>query len=158
MKQIILFRHAKTEERSLLGSDFKRDLKDKGKEDAKKVSKFFDSRLRHPEIVLCSTANRTSQTFEIFKKTTGYEGETLYMEELYHSSSSGILDIIQQHIPTHDRIMVVGHNMGISQLAGLLCKNGCEELPTSGIAVIEFLDKVEPYEGELKTFITPKTI
>ncbi len=158
MKQIILFRHSKTEERSLMGSDFKRDLKERGREDAKKVSLYLVDKERLPDLVLCSTANRTRQTCEIFTKTTGYDGELSYIEELYHASATGLLDIIQEHVAENERVMLVGHNMGISQLANLLCKDGCEELPTSGIAIIDFKNKIEPHHGDLKTFITPKTI
>ena len=158
MKRLYVFRHAKTEEAGLFGSDFKRNLKERGQEDARKISRHLLENKHIPGIILCSTANRTMQTCEIFVKESGYKGELKHLENLYHASASGILDIIAEHAEDYDRIMVIGHNMGISQLANTLCKSGCEELPTSGVAIIDFRDIIEPYLGELKALITPKNI
>jgi phosphohistidine phosphatase len=158
MKQLFLFRHAKTEEVGLLGSDFKRNLKEKGREDAKKISQYLDQREAHPQLILCSTANRTMQTCEIYLDNVGFEGEVKYLEGLYHASASSILDTINEHIAAYDRVMVIGHNMGISQLADMLCNGGCEELPTAGVVVIRFDEVIEPYIGELKAYITPKNL
>jgi len=158
MKQIIFMRHAKTEERSLMGADFERNLKERGKEDAKKISLFLQKRAYLPEIILCSPANRTRQTCDLFLKTTHYKGEVKYLENLYHSEASGILEMIKEYSDEHQSIMMIGHNMGISQLANVLCKEGCEELPTAGIVVIEFDSTIELYTGVLKLYMTPKAI
>jgi phosphohistidine phosphatase len=158
MIQLFLFRHAKTEEAGLLGLDFKRNLKERGKSDAKKISQYLDEHHKHPQLVLCSTANRTMQTCEIYLQTVDFQGEVVHLENLYHASSSGILDIIKEHQGSHERIMVIGHNMGISQLANMLCTSGCEELPTAGVAIIQFESDIEPYAGKLEAYITPKDI
>jgi phosphohistidine phosphatase len=156
MKQLILFRHAKTEENSSSGEDFDRNLLDRGKEDAKKIGLFFKAHHDLPLLVLCSNANRTVQTFTIFGEVTDFETSPAYLQSLYHASPSQILDVISDHGEECSRIMVVGHNMGISQLADILCERGCEELPTAGMAIIEFKEKIELYKGKLKAFITPK--
>ncbi len=158
MKQLFLFRHAKTEERSLTGTDFARNLMERGKDDAKKVSHYLQKQGNLPELVLYSSANRTTQTFDIFYGTTTFGGEVIKLEELYHASASTILDTIEKYSRDYKNMMVIGHNMGISQLANMLCKDGCEELPTAGIAIIEFKENIQSAKGTLKAFITPKTI
>lgn len=158
MKQLILFRHAKTEEASNSGKDFDRNLLDTGIHAAEKISEYFKLNETMPGIILCSKANRTMQTCEIFKNQAGYYGEIVYLNELYHASSSAILDIATERGKGHDIVMVIGHNMGISQLAALLCENSCEELPTAGMALINFKGEPEPYAGQLKSFLSPKAI
>lgn len=158
MKQLILFRHAKTEEKSDSGEDFDRNLLDRGQADAKKMAMFFKQQHDMPALVLCSSATRTVQTFNIFNEVTAFDGSALYLPSLYHASPGQILDVISEHNQDSGPVMVIGHNMGISQLAGILCERGCEELPTAGMAIIEFKEKIELYKGELKAFITPKHI
>jgi phosphohistidine phosphatase len=158
MKQLIIFRHAKTEEKSSSGADFDRNLKEKGREDAKKMGLYFPQHFGQPELILCSTANRAMQTSAIYRESSQFKGKLLELPGLYHASASELLDIVLPYTQMYNHIMLIGHNMGISQLANMLSASGCEELPTAGIAVLDFENGIEPYKGQLKAFITPKTI
>lgn len=157
MKTLILLRHAKTEPQSLLKSDFNRNLIDKGKSDIVKVALKFTQFNIEPDLILCSSANRTNQTLELFKMATNVKAEVIITETLYHASASEILDVISKY-PQYSNILVIGHNFGISVLANTLSSNGSEEMPTSGMHILEFDHTIEPYKGNLIHSIRPKNL
>jgi phosphohistidine phosphatase SixA len=82
----------------------------------------------------------------------------VYLDELYHASASQILDIIQRYAPKHRFIAVVGHNMGLSELANLLSIKGCPELPTTGYALFELENGFELHKGNLYEILNPKSL
>ncbi|MEZ4805162.1 MAG: histidine phosphatase family protein [Bacteroidia bacterium] len=158
MKTLILLRHGKSEDPSLLKSDFKRGLKQKGIDDIEKVCHHFKALGYSPDKVLCSTARRTRETFDEFSKHYPSSIPVEYIDNLYHASASKILEYINKNIYTLDCLMVVGHNFGISKLAEYLCIGGCEDLSTSGMVIIQFDDLIEPGLGTKLHYIKPKLI
>lgn len=158
MKRIYLLRHAKTEPIGLLNSDFSRNLIEKGWEDIEKVSQYFQNKYQNPDLIIHSNANRTTQTATQFSKNIGFKGPLKSNEDLFHATSSEILDIIQSEINHFNNIMIVGHNFGISHLALSLSSSGCEELSTCGMAIIDFNNNIELYQGVLVEYIKPKLI
>jgi len=158
MSELILLRHAKAEEHSLMRPDFKRHLRERGREDSRNMAAHLRKLNIMPDMILCSTANRTRETLEIFINVLDYQGKVEYLESIYHASAPQLLDIVTPYVKNSSRLMLVGHNMGISNMADRLCKQGCQELPTCGIAIVGFSRQIEPYQCELKMYLTPKTI
>ncbi len=155
MKTLILVRHAKTEPQSFFKPDFDRNLIDKGKSDIVKVALKLSQLNIKPDVILCSSANRTKQTLELLLKTLDVKTEVVETEKLYHASASEILDVLNNY-NQYSSIMVIGHNFGISILANLLSNTGAEEMPTSGIHILEFENTIEPYIGKLVHSVRPK--
>lgn len=158
MSELILLRHAKAEEHSLMRPDFKRHLRERGRDDSRNMAAYLRKLNIIPDMVLCSTANRTRETWEIFAEILDYNGKVEYLESIYHASAPQLYDVMAPYLKKSSRLMLVGHNMGISQLADRLCKEGCQELPTCGIAIVGYNGELEPYRSELKMYLTPKTI
>lgn len=158
MKTLILLRHAKSEDPSLLKNDFKRNLKNRGINDIHLIAQEFAKLNLIPSIVLCSSANRTKETLAEFQSEIKSDYNVSYLEDLYHATASTILEIIQRNESVGDTIMVVGHNFGISVLANYLGTEACEELPTSGLVVFQFSNSIKAGEGKRKYFLTPKSI
>ncbi|MCC6817523.1 MAG: histidine phosphatase family protein [Bacteroidia bacterium] len=158
MKTLFLLRHSKTEPQSLIKSDFNRKLIERGHLDIKKVAQKFNELNMMPDLILCSTAVRARETLTGFVEETGKQYQIEFLDGLYHASASEILDIIHSYQHAHDAIMVVGHNFGISNLANWLSLNGAEELPTSGMHILEFETSLEPTTGKLIHFLKPKAI
>jgi phosphohistidine phosphatase len=158
MKTLILLRHAKSEDPSLLKSDFKRNLKKRGINDIHLIAQEFAKLNFIPNIVLCSTANRTKETLAEFQSEIKSNFKVTFLEDLYHATASTILEIIQNNEDQGDTIMLVGHNFGISVLANYLGTEACEELPTSGLVVFQFENTIKAGEGKRKYFLTPKSI
>ncbi|HEY1047432.1 MAG TPA: hypothetical protein VGF79_13380 [Bacteroidia bacterium] len=158
MKTIVLMRHAKSEPSAFLKSDFERKIIERGISDVKKISTYFLSKYEMPQLVLSSSAMRTKQTIQLFLETTDIKRIPEYIEGLYHAQASKMLDIINEKIVGYDSAMIVGHNFGISQLANILSSSGAEEMSTSSICILEFKDRIMPYEGKLIEYIKPKLI
>lgn len=158
MKTIVLMRHAKSEPSAFLKSDFERKIIDKGISDVKKVCDYFLSKYEMPQLILSSSAVRTKQTTELFLKTSLVNRVPNYIEELYHAQASKMLDVINESFTGYDSLMLVGHNFGISQLANILSSTGAEEMSTASICILQFKDRIMPYEGKLIEYIKPKLI
>jgi phosphohistidine phosphatase len=158
MKTLILLRHAKSEDPSLLKKDFNRNLKQRGINDIHSVANAFLHFNLYPTLVLCSSANRTRETISEFQKAINSQYKVNYLDDLYHASASNILEIIQNNESTADVIMVLGHNFGISELAFYLGEDACNELPTSGMVIFQFSDHIKAGGGKCLHYITPKTI
>jgi phosphohistidine phosphatase len=158
MTKLVLIRHSKSEELNLYKSDFERNLSEKGLLDIQKVKKHYFSEKPFPDLILSSSANRTKQTTELFFDFMDVVPNIVYLDQLYHASASEILDIINRYATNYNFIAVVGHNMGLSELANLLSKKGCSELPTTGYALLEFENGVELHQGNLCEMLSPKSL
>lgn len=158
MKTLILLRHAKSEDPNLAATDFKRHLKNKGKLDILQVAEKSIRAEYLPDLILCSTANRTRETLELYASVLKSKPDIHYIDALYHASASEILDLVIDRAEKADTIMVVGHNMGLSVLASQLSDSGCPELPTSGMAIFKFEAAPEPGLGKLLNFYSPKSL
>ena len=82
-KTIFLVRHAKSCWNNEF-PDFERPIKKRGVYDANLVSEHLINKNINPDIILCSSANRTKLTAEIFIKNLALANVNIeYLEELY---------------------------------------------------------------------------
>ena len=116
MKKIHLLRHAKTEQNSKSGRDFDRELRAKGIQQAKILGERLGNQIKGVTVI-CSSAKRTKQTFELIKGHISFE-KINYLDNLYLASSDDIENIIVRQQNTDDEILIIGHNFGISNFAG----------------------------------------
>lgn len=156
MKRLFLLRHAKTEPGDWSKPDFERNLIEKGVTGIRKVADYFTEKYSLPELILCSTANRTRQTLELFKMKFEWTPDIMFLDELYHASASDIFQIISQY--SADQIMIIGHNFGISDLANELSDTPIESMSTSSIVIIDFENTIEWRKGKIKEIIKPKQL
>jgi phosphohistidine phosphatase len=140
-RSLVLLRHAKAEHPHGGGTDLDRRLTARGHADAAAAGAWLLNRSLVPELVLCSPARRTRQTWHAVATALGADARavtTLYEPLLYHASGSReLLDLI---IPTPadvSVVLVIGHNPLISMLSELLdpASGPAGGLRTSGIAV-----------------------
>jgi phosphohistidine phosphatase len=144
-RTLVLLRHAKTEtpgERP----DAERRLTPVGESDADAAGAWLaDQRLR-PDLVLCSPATRTRQTWQgvSIALTQAQPGagspEVLYDRRLYEGGRTEMLDLLRA-VPEHVRtVLVIGHNPTVSEMSVLLVPDdeydgNAVGLPTAGMAV-----------------------
>ena len=173
MRRLMLLRHAKTETDAPSGRDRDRRLDDRGRSDAADVGTWM-ARHRHvPDLVLVSTAVRAQQTWTIVTAAMKAIQQPLVADlpELYGAGPSQLLQIIHAVSSENpQRLLVVGHNPSLHELALGLIGGGDaagrkvlgENLPTSGLAVIDFpiLDwnDVSFKGGRLELFVSPKLL
>jgi phosphohistidine phosphatase len=177
MRRLMLLRHAKTEADAPSGKDQDRRLDDRGRSDAAEIGAWMVRQHHVPDLVLVSTAVRAQQTWQVASSAMQATSSTVLqlpaadLPQLYGAGPSQLLQIIRAAAAENpQRLLVVGHNPGLHELALGLIGSGdaagrkvlAENLPTSGIAVIDFpirrWDDVSPGGGRLELFASPKLL
>jgi phosphohistidine phosphatase len=155
VKNLTLFRHAKTERESESGSDFDRRLNKRGRGDSARMGKEIRALGLDFDLVLCSPASRASETAELARLSPRYD------ERIYDASVGQLLDIARDVDSSVGRLMMVGHNPGFEQLASMLIGTPVD-MPTGSLVEIEFpvknWKKVERGSGKLVRFVKPKEL
>jgi len=176
MRRLMLLRHAKTEIDAPSGRDQDRRLDDRGRKDAAAIGGWIGRHPPFPDLVLVSHAIRAHQTWEIAweaMKDLAPEPQVELMPELYGADAAELLHIIRTASETDPhRLLLVGHNPGMHELALALALTGsgdasgrkalADNLPTSGLAVFDFdtddWTDVAFRRGRLVGFVSPKLL
>jgi phosphohistidine phosphatase len=138
MKVLYLIRHAKSSWSDAGLDDFDRPLNERGKRDAPFMAQVMRSRGDMPELLLSSTAKRAKQTAAAFYEVFSGEDPDLELEgRLYLASVGDLLRIINDVEDRYDKIAIIGHNPGISQLVSYLSQEELE-MPTTSVVRIDF--------------------
>ena len=174
MRRLMLLRHAKTENEAPSGRDEDRRLDNRGHRDAAEIGSWIGHHPPFPDLVLVSHAMRALQTWQIAweaMKELVSEPEVELVPELYGADVSQLLETIRDaSLADPKRLMLVGHNPGMHELALALAGGGdragrkalTDNLPTSGLAIFDFdLDDwadVAFRRGRLAAFVSPKLL
>jgi phosphohistidine phosphatase len=144
-RTLVLLRHAKAETPGDL-PDFDRKLTTRGETDADAAGAWLADERIHPDLVLCSPAARTRQTWQGVSialaqaQPGGGSPEVRYEKDLYAGGRTEVFDLVRTVPETIRTILLVGHNPTVSEVSLLLIPDdqwdGQQvELRTSGIAV-----------------------
>ena len=167
MLTLMLLRHAKAEPGRPTIADHDRCLASRGREDATRLGAFVDSQGLLPNLVLCSTARRTRETWELAQAAMSKPVETQFEAGIYEASTARLLGIIRRAPVSAKRLMLIGHNPGFEELAADLIRDGepgalariDQKYPTSGLAVLTFSQKqwaqITPRSAHLSSFTAP---
>lgn len=110
-------RHAEAEPWSPLGNDFSRALSAAGNQHASRVSSWAFDSLAPPDTILCSPARRTRETLAPFlARWPRPPGSTDYVEAIYNASLDLLLNLVDDAFSYSERLMLVGHNPGVTSL------------------------------------------
>lgn len=119
-KYLYLLRHAEATNAS---DDKARALTEQGHIDAEALGRYMKSAEIVPDLVLCSSANRTKQTLAGIQKSL----EGLAVKELdilYSGTAEDYMHLLNDMDGTFQKILIVGHNPSIYALAHGLSKEG----------------------------------
>jgi phosphohistidine phosphatase len=174
MRRLMLLRHAKTENDAPTGRDQDRRLDNRGRHDAAEIGGWIGRHPPFPDLVLVSHAVRAHQTWEIAweaMKESAPEPQVELVPDLYGADVSQLLETIRDaSLADPQRLIVVGHNPGMHELALALAGSGnpagrralTDNLPTSGLAIFDFeIDDwadVAFRRGHLVLFVSPKLL
>ncbi len=160
MKKIYLIRDAKAEDFSEGMSDFERALRKKGYKELKTIGSYLHLRGISPDIILSSCALRAQQTALELSQRVLFEGEKLFLEELYYPPYDDIISIIMAQDKEHDSMFIIAHAPYITELANKLCSENIAKIPPAGVVALEFdigdWGELELQSGSLDFFIYPK--
>lgn len=125
MKRLYLLRHAEARS-SQGGTDKERTLSDQGIEDAKALGKAMRTRGYIPDLIYCSDARRTAQTFDNVALGAELKSPAEMLSRLYDASRGKLLTEIQNAPDRAQALMLIGHNPAIYELSAMLASEGDE--------------------------------
>ncbi len=174
MRRLLLLRHAKTEHAAPSGRDEDRRLDERGHRDAADIGDWMGQHPPFPNHVMVSPAMRARQTWELAwdaMKDHVPPPQVEFLPELYGADAAQLLQSIRTAAATDpQRLLLVGHNPGMHEFALALIGSGDhaarqalhDNLPTSGLAIIDFLsddwNDVGFRRGHLVLFVSPKLL
>jgi len=170
MKTVFLLRHAKSSWDQPTLPDPARPLSSRGRKAAPRVGAYMARNDLIPDRVLCSTARRAVETWDLVSEYLEDPIQVEIREDLYHASPGSLLAILQGLPDTEDSVLFVGHNPTFEDLALALAGAGRGEslaelgrkYPTGALAVFDFpvgaWSEVREGEGYLREFIRPRTL
>jgi phosphohistidine phosphatase len=141
---LYLLRHAKSSWDEPL-PDHERPLSSRGIRDARAVGRLLTARDWRADLVLCSTAVRTRQTWQHALAAGAGAGEVRYVDAIYEASTTRLVEQVRQTREDVGSLMLIGHGPGLPALAEWLGRRPeprdawarmDAKYPTSGLAVL----------------------
>jgi len=161
MLSLYLLRHAKAEDSAPAGGDRARALKGRGRKAAQLMGKFLARLEEPPGLVLCSPAVRARDTAELARAAGGFRAPIELRPAIYEASPDTLLAEVRSAPAGTERVLLVGHQPGLSLLIALLT-GGEPEFPTAALARLDFdlaaWSEVRPRSGQLAWQVTPEVI
>jgi phosphohistidine phosphatase len=136
MKTLLLLRHAKSSRDDPELADHDRPLNERGKKAAKEAGRFLRDEKLVPDLIVSSTALRARKTAQKAAKQCEYSRAIELEEQLYLGNAPTHYKVVRKSEPSCKRLLIVGHNPGISDFLNQLI-SGDEEMPTSGLALVQ---------------------
>ena len=137
MKKLIIIRHSKSSWKDLSLGDFHRPLNKRGKTDGPIMANFLSSKINKICFLHSSSSVRTFETSKFFIYRIKFD-QIKYDDSLYHSSSFSILNLIRNYSDNFSSVAIIAHNPGLTNLINELTNIYIDNLPTTGIAEIDF--------------------
>lgn len=161
MRTLMLLRHAKAE--GFGPSDHERPLAPRGLAQSRGVGDYLIEKDLVPDLVLCSTALRTRQTWAEAAAALGDAAtdNVDFVGSLYDASPRIVRDLVAMTDPAHRRVLVIGHEPIMSMTATAYAREGSESamlftvkagLPTAALAHISLEDWGDSW-GELRAVV-----
>lgn len=137
MKRLVLVRHGKSSWKYDL-PDHKRPLKKRAENDAQLVTRYFKKYYDGNGKFWSSYAVRAHETAKMFKKELQVKDEDFEVkEELYTFDHSELIEIIKDAPNTIDKLILFGHNPAMTILVNSLGDKYIDNVPTTGLCVID---------------------
>jgi phosphohistidine phosphatase len=165
-RTLVIVRHAKSSW-DFDVDDHKRPLSARGRRDADALGRLLSQRSLRPDLVLCSTATRTRQTWDYAKAGGATSGEVQYVREIYHAWVPELLAMIREVPEQIHTLLVLGHAPGIPDLVEHLCVRTDStdwtqmdsKFPTSALAIVNVPGawaELGKGRAELGSFMVPR--
>lgn len=139
MKNLIVIRHAKSSWDEPALADLDRSLNPRGKRDAPLMGNLLKCRNLEPDRIVSSPAKRALKTAKLIGKEVGYDPAAIDVREsIYLQDVAILIELIHGLNDRWDRVYLVGHNPGLTDLVNLLAGEDIANIPTCGVASIEF--------------------
>ena len=158
MRELILLRHAHAESAAAGQDDIDRPLSRQGLAEAEAAGRWLKEHGHLPDRIICSPARRARETLEQVLEALGYVEQRQDMR-IYEATPGTLMQVADEH-REHARVMLVGHNPGLEQMAALLTSGQSGEfrgMPAGGVALLQMSADapLEPGVAKLAAFWWP---
>jgi phosphohistidine phosphatase len=154
-RRLILLRHAKSDWPDV--PDAERPLAKRGRRDAPRIGRWLHHQGYQPDVVICSTALRTRQTWDLVGSELDRSPQVQFEPRAYAASALALRFLLQELPARYRTALLVAHNPGLAELAALLAQRPVS-FPTAAVAVFE-LDAgwadLWPAQVRLAAAVTP---
>lgn len=136
MKQVMLVRHAHAHGLEPGVEDFERRLDRRGRHEAEAMARRARELGLAPDHLIASPADRAIATAREFAKALDFPLPRIrHDDRVYLAEPERLVAILRAAPPDAERVMLVGHNPGISELARWLTGEDVGQLPTAALYV-----------------------
>lgn len=169
MKSLALLRHAKSSWDEPALGDFDRPLTRRGIEAATRIGAEMRRRGLVFDRVLASPATRVVETLEHLQRGYGESLDPQFDGGIYGAPAARLLEIVQAVDDSVGRVLLVGHNPGLEELAVLLAESGeplrdsiARGYPTAALAMlqlpVESWREVRAGTAQVADFVRPREL
>ena len=117
-RRLILLRHAKSDWPDVPDRD--RPLAKRGRRDAPRIGRWLHDHGYLPDVVICSTARRTEQTWELVAPELAGAPSVRFEPRAYAASALTLRYLLQELPGRYRAALLIAHNPGLSELAASL--------------------------------------
>ncbi len=169
-RTLTLMRHAKSAWDLGIDADHMRPLNERGRRAVPVVGSYLAQLGFVPDLVLCSTATRTRETLDRLLRDFPEAPEIRYEQGLYLASGETCLERLRRLGKRWRRVLVIGHNPGLQDLAAHLVSEAdralagriADKFPTAALAFLECAleqwSELGPGSVRAARFVTPKQL
>lgn len=170
MKTLLLLRHAKSDWSDTGLDDIDRPLAPRGRDAAPRMGRHIKDEGLNPDLVLCSAALRARETWNLVAEELDPVPPVRFRKDLYAASSAILLAAIRRMPGDCGRLLIIGHNPEMEDLAHRLAGSGkakalrqlAEKYPTGTLAEIRFAadswHEISEGTGALRRFVRPRDL
>lgn len=164
-KRLILMRHGKSSWKQNDVSDHDRELNGRGRRSADAIGGWMAERGYLPDEVLCSSSERTRETWARAAERMEGAPKATVLPALYLATPQTLFDVLAG--AQGECVAMLAHNPGIAAFAGMLMAelpthSGFERFPTLATLVADFdIDRWSALEletGRPVDFIVPREL
>ncbi|QMW24681.1 SixA phosphatase family protein [Sandaracinobacteroides saxicola] len=170
MRTLSLLRHAKSSWDDPVETDFDRPLNGRGRRAAVRMGRYLRDEGLAFDRIIASPALRIRQTIEGLEEGLGGRLQVTFDRRIYMASAVTLFDLVQAESDATGRLLLVGHNPGLEDLALIatpeddapLRAEAYKKYPTATLAEIVFEGarwaEAAEGKGRLTRFVRPRDL
>ncbi len=168
MRTLHLLRHAKSSWDDPRLADHDRPRAPRGVRAAGRMAEHLRAAAIVPDLVVCSSAVRTTQTLALLGDAVPAGCEVRVERGLYHASARALLDRCRALDDTVASVLLIGHNPGFQQVALLMTAPGAHraavarKFPTAALATVALpvahWSQTAPGVGQIVDVVRPRDV
>ncbi|MFF2411916.1 SixA phosphatase family protein [Streptomyces sp. NPDC058092] len=166
--RLIVLRHAKSAWPEGV-PDHERPLAGRGRRDAPAAGRWLYEARCVPDLVICSTARRTRQTWDLVAAELGTAPEVVFEPRVYEASASALVSVVRDVPERRRTVLLIGHQPGVQDMVLSLAGDGDDEaltrarvkFPTAAVAVLVLPGtwaRLAPGTAALTDFAVPRGV